>query len=1180
MRLCILWTVLAWTVLFPKLQAQTFDFSDAGATVATIGRGDTHIADGVLKSKDNYAVFGEKDLQDYTFSFRARNPLDAEQVQIWAGFRAANRYDRYVVGLKGGLLDQVYLLRLGYMGTDEFMGERPLRFHPIPGEWYKVRVEVVGQRIRVFVGDEKLPYIDVTDKNGNAVCSGQVTLGGGWIDTEYDDLTITPLPGNALEGVSDTEYRQQLSRQAKEEKRHQERATYQPVKVQSLNASRTDVLLDGQWLFKPEYELEGKADVLQLCSSPLTADEDWHIMSVPNFWNPIRIWLHGETMPTPRGAQSKGVSDRYYQQETDRCEHYTFEYNKVKSAWYRQWVELPEGVKGKQMTLHFDAVSKACEVYVNGTLAGKHLGMFADFEFDVTHLLNPGRNLIAVKVIKNAGDDSNVKNDQLDAHYALAQGNAVREDTEVHVSSDLLRDLPHGFYGNDPAGIWQPVCLTITNAVKVEDVFIKPHLHGATFEVTVKNYSKKKVKFDLNTVITDKESGETLYDGISAGKVVLASGEERTLTYSVEDLQPKLWTPQHPHLYDFTFRTPYDQQTIVSGFRTFEVRDGLFYLNGVKYWLRGGNQVPSAICPYDNALAHRFFQLMKEGHIEVTRTHTAPFNELWMQAADEEGIGVSFEGTWPWLMLENRPIPDQALLDLWYEEMLQLMHKYRNHPSLLLWTVNNEMKFYDLDNDRERAKQKMTVISDLVKKMREEDPTRPMVYDSNYVRKGKADKYGQAFMDSIDDGDVDDLHAYYSWYDYSLFRFFNGEMEKWCLTPGRPLISQEMSTGYPNNETGHPTRSYQLIHQNPMTLVGYKGYDFCNPKYFLNTLAFTTGELAEALRRTSPHASGVLHFSLHTWFREAYDATHITPWPVYHSLSRALQPVLVSAELWGRHLYGGAPLTTRFYVVNDREDGSAVQPSVLEWRIVGEGGELLKRGEEHLREIAHYEHFSMEPHITMPEVSKKQTVHLELTLRENGQDISHNTYALTLAPKTVLPLPSRKDLRIIEGNDTLTAQEVKALRSFIEKGGKALFLGAKEAARQVFPEYITGWIVPSEGDICYMENDDDPVFDGIDDMELRYWNNDLREMPRVCTATLKTVRSTHVDELAGQMKIHAYIDGGKPEDRIQRIEQMRGYTLVRIHAGKGSALVSTLCTEKSSTDPIAAQMLFNLLSKQ
>ena len=51
------------------------------------------------------------------------------------------------------------------------------------------------------------------------------------------------------------------------------------------------------------------------------------------FWNPIRIWLHGETMPSPTGHQPKGVSDTYYQQETARCEGYTFDYRKTNAAF-------------------------------------------------------------------------------------------------------------------------------------------------------------------------------------------------------------------------------------------------------------------------------------------------------------------------------------------------------------------------------------------------------------------------------------------------------------------------------------------------------------------------------------------------------------------------------------------------------------------------------------------------------------------------------------------------------------------------------------------------------------------------------------------------------------------------------------------------------------------------------
>lgn len=1219
--------IAAFTCGKSVVYAQTFDFSVEGQQLNTIGRGDCHVEGGVLHSRDNYALFGDNTMKDYAFSFKARAPKGEEQVQIWAGFRAANRYDRYVVGLKGGLQDDIYLMRLGYRGTDEFLGVRPLRFHPVPGEWYKMRIEVSGQRIRVYVGDEQKPYIDVTDKNGQQCQSGYVTLGGGWIDTEFDDLVISPLKDNAFDGQPRNEFRQEMTSKQRELKREKERQGYHPIVVQDLQPGRTEISLDGNWLFMPEYQINDIKQAIEY-----NDDKEWHVMQVPNFWNPIRIWLHGETMATPNGHEPKGVSDTYYQSETDRCENYTFDYRKTNSAWYRQHLDLPSNVKGKIMTLSFDAVSKTAEVYINGHRAGSHIGMFGNFEVDCSKLLHPGRNIIAVRVLRNINDDSKAKNDLLDAHYALAQGNAVREGMEENNTTDILRDMPHGFYGGDPAGIWQPVKLTITNAVKIEDAYIKPRLNGASFEIAVKNHSTRKTTFNLSTDIKDKATGHIIYSGPCLKKVTLSPGEERILTYEINNLQPKPWTPQHPNLYEFTFRTNNDALTVTSGFRTFEVKNGLFQLNGVNYWLRGGNQVPSAICPNDKVLAHKFYQLMKQGNIEVTRMHTAPFNETWMQAADEEGIAVSFEGTWPWLMLENRPIPSQELLDLWKNEMKDLMRKYRNHPSLIIWTVNNEMKFYDLDQNKERAMRKMTVISDFVREMRKVDPTRPISYDSNYSRKGRIERYGQAFYNTIDDGDIDDVHAYYNWYDYNIFRFFNGEFEKNAKLPDRPLISQEMSTGYPNNETGHPTRSYQIVHQNPMSLCGYKAYDFCNPKYFLNTQAFITGELAEVLRRSCPNGSGILHFSLHTWFKEVYDAEKIKPWPTYHALARALQPVLVSAELWGRHFYAGEQLPTRICIVNDREDGSTLLPTLLSWQIVTEDGQVLTNGKENIRAVNHYEHYWIGPKIQLPRFlpQDKLNVKLVLKLQENNKIISENEYGLTLANRQLVEgcikngkiavlgddsqlsalkvehqkyhslveiigkkaynsllngkshkkIGTETPLVVLSGKIEINENDKKVLRSYQKQGGNILLLECPDIACKLYPEYIIDYQIPTEGDITFMENEDDPVFDGIDVMELRYFNDNKREMPRACSTILKTVRSEQIEELGGQMKIHAYIDGGKPEDRIKRLDQLRGYTLLRIKDGAGKAIISTLCTGKSSTDPIAAQLFNNLIKCQ
>lgn len=1199
-----------------------YDFADPSLSLNTVGRGTAVVGNGVYTSKDSYALFGDPEWRDYEFRFRARSTKYDQPVQIWSGFRAANHHDRYMLGLRGGLQDDIILMRLGYLGTEEFLGERPLRFHPVPGEWYDIRVQVCGNRIRVFVGDEESPYIDIEDKNAYLIPAGGVLLGGGWVETEFDDLEIIHLATDALAGIVKSEFKVTPTREEKELRRMTERAQYRPVTVPSLRNIRTDISLDGDWLFMPDYEQSESVGAVE----PDVDDSMWHVMTVPSFWNPSRIWLHGETMPTPNGAESKGVSDLYYRSETERCENYSFDFRRLKYAWYRQIVNLPENIAGKTLTLNFDAVSRVADVYVNGHKAGSHVGMFGDFAIDATRFLHPGKNVIVVRVTGKADGNAGSGSDAIDFFYSSVReseqdnGKVDLSGSERVESVNLVNDLPHGFWGDSPAGIWQPVTLTITDQLRVEDVYIRPSLNGAEFDLYVNNSSSKKQTFNLYTDIIDKSTGQAIYSDLSRCNHTVRAGQRDTIKYKVGNLMPKLWSPSDPNLYEFRFRltdrkgNEIDCFAETSGFRTFEVRDGHFYLNGKKYWMRGANHTPFALEPNSRDAADKFMGLLADANIEVTRTHNTPWNKLWMNAADENGLGVSFEGTWSWLMIHSTPIPDRRLISLWADEWLELLKKYRNHPSLLVWTVNNEMKFYDNDDDLERAKEKMTIISDVVRRMREIDPTRPICFDSNYQAKGKDEKFGADFMASIDDGDIDDMHAYYNWYDYSMFRFFNGEFSERYKLPDRPLVSQEFSTGYINGETGHPVRSYQMIHENPLQLIGYDCYDFADPANFLKVQSFITGELVEATRRSNPNASGMLHFGLLTWFRQPYDHTKITPWPTYFALQRGSQPVLVSAELWGRNLYAGDRLSTRIYVVNDRIDGTALQPSVLDWKIVASDGTIMSSGKADFPEVAYYGREYIEPEIVMPQISGKQTVKLQLSLVENGTEVSTNEYELVVADKSYLGSVAAKvklldnngiasqldfigaDYRkvdgvddlikkdksavsIISGDVTLTDTELSALRAFQQRGGKLLILNAPKLAQALYPEHITGLVDTwNMADIAFMERNDYDVFDSINPLELRYFNNGKRELPMVCSDVYHVNRNANLTELAGHMRVHGYCDFTTPEQHQARVSEFRGFPMIEIRDGNGTAIVSGMRVDKASTDPIAARLLVNMIN--
>jgi len=91
---------------------------------------------------------------------------------------------------------------------------------------YHFRIEVCGSRIRVFLNDEPLPRIDITDKNSRLAPSGKVTLGGGWIPTDYDDLSVAELPANYLDNTPKTGIYRYIKPADKENKRKAERKAY------------------------------------------------------------------------------------------------------------------------------------------------------------------------------------------------------------------------------------------------------------------------------------------------------------------------------------------------------------------------------------------------------------------------------------------------------------------------------------------------------------------------------------------------------------------------------------------------------------------------------------------------------------------------------------------------------------------------------------------------------------------------------------------------------------------------------------------------------------------------------------------------------------------------------------------------------------------------------------------
>ena len=195
---------------------------------------------------------------------------------------------------------------------------------------------------------------------------------------------------------------------------------------------------------------------------------------------------------------------------------------------YRKSFAIPESFNGKRVFLHFGAVDQTCTVTLNGYELGSHEGGYIPFCFDITDKINDKKNELYVTA-----------HDELDHKYTYGKQKYNRG----------------GMWYTPVSGIWQTVWLEARPEEYIEDIKITPYEKGVKIAVTGGSQHKK---------ITLTESGETFeFDGGFA---------------EIEPTDLKLWTPDVPHLYDFTIEAGDDLVESYFAIRWVDIRE----INGVQ----------------------------------------------------------------------------------------------------------------------------------------------------------------------------------------------------------------------------------------------------------------------------------------------------------------------------------------------------------------------------------------------------------------------------------------------------------------------------------------------------------------------------------------------------------------------------------------------------------------------
>ncbi len=384
--------------------------------------------------------------------------------------------------------------------------------------------------------------------------------------------------------------------------------------------------------------------------------------------------------------------------------------NKARSpqvGWYRKHITVDQSVidAKKRVFIEFEAAFQIAFVYVNGTMAGMHKGGFTGFSFDITPHIQAGDNVIAVR---------------LDARWS---------DTIAPIGGD------HIFIG----GIYRNVSLVVTDPLHVTwyGTFVTtPQVSEASATVKVKteirNDGTATADCRVKTVIADSAGMEvTSFETTRS----VAAGATVTLVQSSNPISnPQLWSPSSPYMY--TVHTEVYNGTSIAdnfesplGIRWFKwTMNNGFELNGKKVWLQGANvhQDRAGWCDAGvNTGSYRDVRLIKECGMNFIRGSHYPHAPAFSDACDQLGICLWSEAPlwgcltgsedWKRGCYANNDKFKKSCLD----QTREMIRIHRNHPSIIVWSMGNELWFTsDLG-------QTVSLLTQMVGVSHEEDSTRP-----------------------------------------------------------------------------------------------------------------------------------------------------------------------------------------------------------------------------------------------------------------------------------------------------------------------------------------------------------------------------------------------------------------------------------------------------------------------
>ena len=443
---------------------------------------------------------------------------------------------------------------------------------------------------------------------------------------------------------------------------------------------RTETELSGDWQFSHDHQSWQQVSVPHDWAISGPFDKKWDLQTVA-------IVQNGEQQATEKSGRSGALPW-------------------IGEGYYKRKITIPSGFNGHAELL-FDGAMSQPVISINGQKAGSWAYGYNSFRIDITQFIQTGDNLLEVS----------------------------------------LKNLEESSRWYPGAGLYRPVKLILTNNTHIDDWGVAVR----TIEVHQKKNDIATVKVDVPIIGYEKGTtvGLSLFD--AEGKQISNSNNPAPMRSEVASAafyipHAKLWSPESPYLYRLNARVYkngqcIDEKNINVGIRTVQVsKEKGFQLNGVTRKLKGvclHHDLGPLGAAINKAALIRQIKILKEMGCDAIRTaHNMP-SQMQMDVCDSLGMMVMAESFDMWIYPKCKNGYARFFHEWADKDITNLVLAHRNHPSIIMWSIGNEIPEQGSIEGRQIAIRLQGLCHSL-------DPTRPVTQGMDRIDNAMATGFAQA----------------------------------------------------------------------------------------------------------------------------------------------------------------------------------------------------------------------------------------------------------------------------------------------------------------------------------------------------------------------------------------------------------------------------------------------------